>query len=302
MNLKFLKKILRPLYRVLSYLPLVHFFIVRRTIRTSYHNEILLLEGRHKTDNTNQSILFFTVHKAASIYVSNIMKRLARDMGMTPINIDGYFYDIMKSREWKSKGRVVKKNIYKPIGYFYGPFRTFNPAVPNPDDYQILLVLRDPRDAVVSQYFSFLYSHGFPFLTNRKQIEAKMHKRKKRISEETVDDYVIRLMNSDYIKKYYTYCQELIGKPNVLFLKYEDMVNDFDSWLKSILEFFRLNVNRGVVNDIIRNADFKVEKENIYSHKRQVIPGDYKRKLKRETIEELNKKWEEILKILDYPI
>jgi len=230
------------------------------------------------------------------------MKKLTEDSGLTPIDFDGYAYHIMQNKRWQDGGRTAKKDIYKSSGYFYGPFRTFNTAITNLNEYQILLVLRDPRDAVVSAYYSSRYSHGFPFTASGESIKKQMYKRKKRIQGETIDDHVIRMVNSTHIKKYYQYHEKLIGKPNVLFLKYEDMVVNFNVWLKSIIEFFRLDVSQKTLNEIIRSANFKVEKEDIYSNKRQVAPGEHRRKLRTETIKQMDETWKEILELLDYPI
>ncbi|QKD83329.1 hypothetical protein HPC62_14990 [Thermoleptolyngbya sichuanensis A183] len=45
-------------------------------------------------------------------------------------------------------------------------------------------------------------------------------------------------------------------------------------------------------------ADFQVEDEDVYRHKRQVLPGDHTRKLQPETIAVLNEKFAEVLNAL----
>jgi hypothetical protein len=59
-------------------------------------------------------------------------------------------------------------------------------------------------------------------------------------------------------------------------------------------------VDPGLIAQIKAGADFKVSSEDIYKHKRQVTPGDHKRKLKPETIDILNQKTAEVLKLYDY--
>ena len=61
----------------------------------------------------------------------------------------------------------------------------------------------------------------------------------------------------------------------------------------------KLNVNQTTVSQIINEANFDVE-EDIYSHKRQVTPGDHKRKLLPETIDRLNSEFGEVLDVLGY--
>ena len=55
-------------------------------------------------------------------------------------------------------------------------------------------------------------------------------------------------------------------------------------------------------NEFVRNAQFATQRDDKYSHTRQVTPGDYRRKLQLETIEKLIIKFQSILTILDYSV
>jgi hypothetical protein len=120
--------------------------------------------------------------------------------------------------------------------------------------------------------------------------------------KQTVDEFVISKTNDNprFLNMYYQYHKELIGKSNVLFLKYEDMVENFDSWLDQLIGFLSIEIPREFVDQIKAETSFKVSREDISRHRRQVIPGDHKRKLKPETIEFLNKKTEKILESFGY--
>ena len=111
-------------------------------------------------------------------------------------------------------------------------------------------------------------------------------------SYQEIPEVFERLHAIENIVRYFTiyqeYCQSLLDKPNVLFVTYEKMVTDFDTWLDSIIEFLKLKVSPELVSKIKEEADFTVKEENIYAHKRQVLPGEHQRKLKPETIEILN--------------
>ena len=259
--------------------------------REKFSNESLLLKGQHKTENQHPTALVFTSHKCASVYVAKILKDSARDVGMTPIDLDGYFWDTGKpeSEVYADQNRL--EEVIKPVGYLYCPFRKFI-DIPKLEKYRILLMLRDPRDVLTSLYFSSAYSHAdSPAL-------GVLKDRQKALGQ-TIDEFVID--KSDlYLQRYRQYCQNLFGKPNVLFVKYEEMVTDFNTWFNKVTDFLELNVSQKLVNQIASTADFKVEKEDIYAHKRQVMPGEHKRKLKPETISLLNSKFHEVLSTLDY--
>ncbi len=78
------------------------------------------------------------------------------------------------------------------------------------------------------------------------------------------------------------------------------MIQDFNSWFYKLLEFLDLDVSQDTINVILQKADFKADQGNVKAHKRQVTPGDHKRKLNEETIKLLNSKFGEILTIYDY--
>lgn len=104
------------------------------------------------------------------------------------------------------------------------------------------------------------------------------------------------------LQTYNEYCDIASKNNNVSLFRYEDMVLDFSIWLQQVISFIDLSPPSNVVEDILKNANFKVEKEDKYSHKRRVLPGDSKEKLKPETIEKLNVKFSDVLSFLNYEI
>lgn len=302
MKNKIKKYILHPVIKSASKLPLLGPVIKRWKINRNYKIEREVLKGKHKSTSSHQSIVFFTVYKAGSSFLGSFLKKIMDGAGITSVDLDGYFYQLGKGGEWERAGRVIIDVPYRTNGYFYGPFRSFNRGIANMDDYKILLILRDPRDVIVSAYYS-IYSHIMPALEGKEKRQNRMNRRK-RMRELSVDEYVINKLDSDshFLDRYIEYHKELIGKPNVLFLKYEDMVTNFEPWLERLLAFLNLDVSPGLIAEIKAGADFKVSSEDIYKHKRQVTPGDHKRKLKPETIDILNEKAKEVLKLYDYQV
>ncbi|MCP4157899.1 MAG: sulfotransferase domain-containing protein [bacterium] len=299
MKVSFRKHIIQPLYKRLSGLPLLGAAAKKIKVNRNYAVERQVLKGAHRTTSQQQSIVFFTVYKAASSFIGSFLKKIALEAGITPVDLDGYFFQKGKGKEWEGSGRNMVTVPYSPTGYLYGPFRSFNPEIPNRDDYKIIVILRDPRDVIVSAYFS-IYSHVTPLMEGTKKTEIRLNRRQKRL-ERTLDEYVVDKLDSgsQFLERYYRY-KELVDKPNVLFLKYEDMINDFENWLERLLDFLSTAVSPLLLEEIRARANSKVSKEDKFKHKRQVTPGDHKRKLKPETIDILNKRTEEILKTFGY--
>ncbi|MCP4217175.1 MAG: sulfotransferase domain-containing protein [bacterium] len=295
---KSIKQVLRPLTR----LPLLGRGLRQWKINRNYPIERTVVKGTHRNDSTCPSIVFFTVYKAASSFIGGFMKKVVAGAGMSPVDLDGYFFNLGKGRQWEGGGRQEIHVDYSPTGYFYGPFRSFNKGIPRLENYKVILVLRDPRDVVVSAYYSMI-SHVTPLLESDKAVQTRMERRKKNLAD-TVDQYVLKKLEGEmsYLRRYYEYHRELKDKPNVLLLKYEDMVSDFDSWLERLLDFTGMDVAPGLIEEIKAGAGFNVKTEDVSKHKRQVTPGDHRRKLKPETIKVLNAETAKILELFDYPV
>jgi len=151
-------------------------------------------------------------------------------------------------------------------------------------------MLRDPRDVLTSFYFSVAYSHYIPESRN-----TGMQSHRKKTREKTIDDFVIE-QSQGFKTTYETYAKCLFGKNNVLFMSYEDMVTDFPTWLSEVFKYLQIKPSEQLINKLIDGAQFEVE-ENIYSHKRQVKPGDHRKKLQVNTIKQLNLELQDVLKI-----
>lgn len=255
-----------------------------------------------------KKVLLYTVHKAASMFLHSLIGDISRVYRLDhfSMNYEKMFAPI-KEHSWNS---YIDQND----GVF-GPIRIFE-AEPNiPADlsnYSVIVHTRDPRDVLTSLYYSHTYSHktwegGFnPSDGKRKQWEAM-----------GIDEYVQK--NKNILKKYEHILAHLWGKPGVIHVTYEEMVTDYSSWLKNILpafshlqfpkgSFIKLGGQKPSLDSLYTRLykkykeDFTVTKEDIHSHKRQVTPGDFSRKLNAESIAHLNLKFEAVLQALNYSV
>jgi hypothetical protein len=288
--------------RLIQHFPLLRFLADKyrsnRRFRMKYTNEMLILSGKHKTKNDYQSVFFFTVHKCASVYVGNLLKKIASDSGITPLDFEAYFFSGGNVRTNK-KNPGFNDEVFKKKGYLYGPFREYRSTIANIEDYKILLFLRDPRDVLVSFYYSVAFSHGIP--SRNRKMASHLLQMRENAQNMSIDSFVVD--NADlFLCRYQSYCQKLLNAENVFFSKYEEMVSDFDKWLAQIINFVGIKCSSNTKKEIICAATLPLQQEDQYRNKRQVTPGDHKRKLRIETIEKLNAKFAEILEILDYNV
>ncbi|NCJ07076.1 hypothetical protein GS597_11265 [Synechococcales cyanobacterium C] len=273
-------------------------------VKTRFSEEI---KFSYNTSNSialksKKSILFFTTHKCASMYVGKTLKKILKP------NKDMIFIDLNAYRS--AKGSIVSslesmfvgapENIddpyllervyFEPSGYFFGPLRHIGylDLVKNIDDYKIMLMLRDPRNMLVSLYSTIRYNHILPFASVKDR--KRMIEDRKKVSSQTIDEFVLD-QKDFWLNRYQLYCNKLLGKENVLFLRFEDMVNQKESWLSSIIYFLDVHPDEKMTSKIIR--EYKTEQVNI---------SNYKRKLRSETIDILNHDFHDILNLLNYEL
>jgi hypothetical protein len=256
-----------------------------------------------------KSVLIYTVHKAASMFLHKLTNDLSKHIGFNYYSINkAEYFDQIKSISWK---KFIES---KPKNSCFGPIRagTAEPSIPaGLESYSIVLHLRDPRDVLVSLFYTHTYNH--PRRPGRfNPSDTQLNKWK----EEGIDKFVLNKA-SDLQGRYQYLASAFLGKKNVILLRYEDMVIDYHTWLQHflaafshfavpsnrILKFFK---HRNSWADIYKKYlkkymnDFTIPSENIYRHKRQITPGDHKQKLKEDTIKRLSDEFSDILKMLNY--
>lgn len=259
-----------------------------------------------------KKVLIYTVHKAASMFLhklgTDIEKKL--DMDFYSIN-NNAFRNQIKDVSWKE---FIEKTSGASC---FGPIRAGEdvalPVFPdNLDDYVIILHLRDPRDVLTSAYYSHVFSHPDT------KIFKPSHDQKDNWEKAGVDNFVLKRV--DRVKKEYEeLCAHMLGKNNVILVKYEDMVTNYGAWLKDFMSgFSSFEIRKtSLIGSLFapgshdelydflfkkHAGDFLPEKkrEDVHSHKRQVTPGDHARKLKQSTIDSINSDFSSVLSKLNY--
>jgi hypothetical protein len=195
----------------------------------------------------------------------------------------------------------------------FGPIRFFVPTRAL-DEASIILHLRDPRDVLVSMFYSYCYMHAG-------EIERHTGYRRE-VAEAGIDRFVLDMVGQafygyrgDYgigsrykqhvgnvLDRYQRYLEELFDRPNTIVLSYEEMVLAFPSWLGKVVAAFPLThpeETRAVVEARHANT-VAAEEEDAWSHKRKVTPGDHREKLRSETIRAMDEIFAPVLEKLGY--
>ncbi|WP_339366800.1 sulfotransferase domain-containing protein [Gloeocapsa sp. PCC 7428] len=264
--------------------------------KENYSNEIKLLRGRKISTSDQNSVLFFTTRKCASTYMNNCIRYLnEKYLHLISVDLASYIWHYSTQEVYKLL-EEKQAEVFRTNGILYGPLRQYIP-INKLEKYCIVLMLRDPRDVVVSNYYSIGYSHTLPF--NERQQKDFLQYRQ-RVQQQTVDEYV-RERAERFHQIYSEYCNFLIKDRNIKWLRYEDFIQNFDSWVKQLGECFNVDIEEKDINALfeLKGGGKKVE-ENKLNHIRKATPGDHKEKLKKETQDFLNTKFKDILSTLNY--
>ncbi|RLD06314.1 MAG: hypothetical protein DRI56_08145 [Chloroflexota bacterium] len=267
-------------------------FLLHLFLRRQFQVEMQLMDGAHKNENTHPSIIHFSLNKAATQHTKKVLRRCAIENGMTPAHLNEYaFYtkypyltgvDIEKMKKYQ--------HVFKPQGYLYTAFGGIVQGIPDLEKYKVILMVRDPRDLVVSSYYSISYSHSTPPKTS--SYYERFSQRRQAATKMTIDEYAISESERFYTILHRYKILLLDNYPHVYLTSYEKMTSDYQVWLKALLNACDLTVSDELFQLLIEeNQRLQPKKEDIHKHIRKGKPGDYKDKLKPETIEYLNKKF-----------
>ena len=234
----------------------------------------------------DRRILVFTVHKAASLGLHDVLHRIA------------------KKEKWPlhspnmKKATLIEPNEPGEAGFFdqlegktglAGPIRMPVALDKKAESDKLIMHLRDPRDVLVSMFYSWSYSHP--------GVDEGL---RERLIERGLEEFV-RRESVGLKKKYDLYVRDYLSLPGTVLLKYEDFVLDRPSWLNALLRACDIDPDKRYYQRLAKdNPAAKVRQEDKYSHIRKAAPGDHREKLESETIAKLNDDWAEILGALGY--
>lgn len=281
----------RPRLWLMRTSPSLYVLLARVAGKGMFRNERRALAGKVRPRVTDPSVLHFCYYRCGSRYVSSLIQRLLAGRGYQFIDYERY--QVHCDREGMARFKdadFLMPRLHRQ-GMHYGPFYHYHKGFSELDDFRVVLTLRDPRDVMTSTYFSVAFGHT---LYDRASIE-----RRKRVREMGLDAFVLEQVG-EVVERYTTYHEALAGRDNVLVLRYEEMVGNFEPWLSRLAEFIGSGDQREALEAIRAEADFAVKKEDKYSHRRSVKPGNFREKLKPETIEKLDEQLAGVLRLFNY--
>ncbi|WP_395077189.1 sulfotransferase domain-containing protein [Hyphococcus sp.] len=154
-----------------------------------------------------------------------------------------------------------------------------------------ILHLRDPRDVLVSLYFSEIFSHpSTPTFHPEKDWRDEWRNR-------PIDDFVL-MKAPEYLERYDRFF-ELSDKFNLRLKTYEEMVLQPEPYFLDVCRFFKVPESQAgeIVSEFTKVAARRPP-EDKDNHVRKVTPGDHKEKLAAKTVQELDQSFSHVLRRL----
>lgn len=243
-----------------------------------------------------KSLVSVSTHKAGSTIANQIINMIA--------SAKGYQSDLISQKAANSPEPLdefyvqYQKHI-QPFGFYYGMLRgLYVKDMKAIYGLKTIVQIRDPRDCITSFYYSLGISHAMP--PNEKQAERLQATRDK-IQNTELGDFALK-QSYNYRQRLLVLDEIISNHDDIVVLKYEDMVENTEVWLSNIADFLGQPLTPKLQARLDRKLDFDAVEEDPTKHKRQVNPGDYKRKLSSGTIEQMNEVLGQMLQRFNYAV
>ncbi len=243
------------------------------------------------------SVLAFSMAKAGSTLLFDILHDLAPQAGLAYFSPEDALWRVRRDIQ---PGLIDSAGVFQTRGYCYGGFRVF-PTYPISilSEARAVLLVRDPKDMMVSNYFSNAFSHKPPSEDESSPAYQNFMKRRERIRNTDINDYV-RTILGNYQKMLASY-RGLWHRDTVLTFRYENVIQRKREWVEEIVQHYGWSLDAAAIDEVIERYDVFPDQEQPDSHVRQVSPGNYRNHLNDKTIGMVNAALVEDLQALGYP-
>ena len=258
------------------------------------HREVTYGLDLPGSQSQQPSVLAFSIWKAGSTLLYQMLKAMCAAAGLTYFSPDDTLF---------GKGLLYRpSNIghaFLEAGYCYGGFRIF-PYYPIPilDTAKTVLLVRDPRDALVSLYFSIRDSHILPPADT--ELAEKMILHREQTKAQSINQWALE--NHGMIMAAFEgyLVNGFARRENVRTYRYEDIIFRKREWAADIGEWYGWDLGTDIIEQIIAPLDVLPEEERPREHIRQVRPGNFRRHLSPETQSKVADIFHQYLETLGY--
>ena len=234
-----------------------------------------------------RSAIFYTTHKCASSFVRTLFNVLLEDSAYELVNYAGLIYQLGDQLSLVGDYELFLQKAYTELyscyGKVYAPQRKYL-DFPGRSEFKHIFFLRDPRDVLVSAYYSFGFIHTLP---NNTTAKLNFQEKRAEIQDQGIDSFVLEQAKEWIIPQYQEYKELQETAESHLYLTYGFFVGDTQNFIEKIMDYLELAPSKEKIELLMKKAN-PVQNQETMSHKRSGKTGQYLEKLKPKTITELN--------------
>jgi hypothetical protein len=250
-----------------------------------------------------RSVIFFTTHKCASSFMNQFFMMVSNNSNYRVVDYASSIWGLGDSLDIGSTYEpFLEKNydrLYFQTGEIYAPQR--KPIhFPGVEKFKHIYFLRDPRDVLVSAFYSFGSSHSLPQNTAAKDVFLR---ERENIQKGTIDDYVRKSAVEWILPLYkeYQYLRE--SADSNIFLSYDLFNSNFLKFIKELSVFLNFTPTEEEIEEVMRaNEKGANTIENISKHRRSGKSGQFRDKLLPGTIDHLNELFSDVLTYWEFKV
>ncbi|MCX8133825.1 MAG: sulfotransferase domain-containing protein [Roseococcus sp.] len=247
-------------------------------------------------DPARPPLFVFGVRKSGSSIMNMMVEALAQMNGMNFVDVAGRLFEAGVGVErWRADPGIL---ALLRGGNVYGGFRNAPSLLldsPFLTGGRSILLVRDPRDALVSEYFSNAFSHAVPEAGEAR--EEMLTQRAEALSSD-VAAYVLHAADSfrEALRQYLPF----LALPGLRLYRYESAILDKRAFLRDVCAHFGWPLAQSQLEAIMAWADVIPGEENPRAFVRKVTPGDHREKLSAAVIAELDAFFREEMRVFGY--
>lgn len=233
------------------------------------------------------AVFFFSMAKCGSTMLTKAVKYCLEARGLPGFHFARFFWErgVVKSKWSRYDLRPFVRD-----GIVYYGFRSLPHFLAHSSLLQnrkSILLVRDPRDAATSHYFSKLYEHPVPGQGQGPAARKFLMEREK-LQNMSIDDHVLRYSKT-YLSAWTKYIENLpVQTGHSKIYRYEDIIFNKRAFFRDAFQFLEIDVPEGLIDKIVSKVDVFPQEEQVNKRIRVVKPGNHLEKLKPQTIEKLN--------------
>ena len=236
----------------------------------------------------------FALAKSGSTMLTRILDFMCEANGVAVVNVEDALFAAGANLTYLTP---ECSPLFEQEGCGFIGFRHFPTTLKLPllEQRQKIMLIRDPRDMLVSLYFSHRNSHPIP---KNGPGKVSMEAERSRLLSMSIDQYVLERGPSVLasIKEY----RPVTSGTHVMLRRYEDIIFSKDAYIRELEEFLELPLRADQRARLREQVDLRPEHEDPTQHVRRVTPGDHIEKLSPETVVRLNELFYEVLAQFEY--